>query len=93
MRRADRELRFARFSFFVSAVCSGMRSLIFAPFVLLAACGPAATDPGPGGVTVGEAQALDEAAEMLEQQRLPPGALPTPSPSATASAGAEGEGE
>lgn len=30
------------------------------------------TDPGPGGVTVGEARALDEAAEMLEQRPSPP---------------------
>jgi len=38
-------------------------------------------DPGPGGVTVGEARALDDAAEMLEQQRLPDEASPTPAPS------------
>lgn len=41
----------------------------------LAACGPADNEPGPGGVTVGEANALDDAAEMLEQRRLPPAAL------------------
>lgn len=53
----------------------------------LSGCGPSGNDPGPGGVTVSEAQALDEAAEMIEQRRLPEGALetpgPTPSPSAT----------
>jgi hypothetical protein len=61
---------------------------------LLAACGQKDTDPGPGGVSVGEARALDEAAAMLEQRRLAPEALsngastarpspsPTPSPSA-----------
>jgi hypothetical protein len=38
---------------------------------LAAACGPRDTDPGPGGVTVAEAKALDQAAEMLEQRRLP----------------------
>lgn len=43
--------------------------------LLLAGCGQQDNDPGPGGVTVGEARALDEAAEMLEQQRLPEGAL------------------
>lgn len=32
------------------------------------ACGPAENDPGPGGVTVGEAKALDEAAEMLDER-------------------------
>jgi hypothetical protein len=56
---------------------------------LLAACGQRDTDPGPGGVSVGEARALDEAASMLDQQRLPPAALsqdtstPQPSPSPT----------
>lgn len=49
-----------------------------APLALLAlaGCGPSENHPGPGGVTVGEAQALDEAAEMIEQRRLPPEALP-----------------
>lgn len=62
--------------------------------LLLAGCGQQDNDPGRGGVTVGEARALDEAAEMLEQQRLPEdapaegepaaeGATPSPSPSAS----------
>jgi hypothetical protein len=60
----------------------------------LAACGPKDTDAGPGGVSIGEARALDEAAAMLEQQRLPPSIRapgtpvpkqPTPSPSSAAS--------
>lgn len=46
--------------------------------VLLAACAEVDTDPGPGGVTVGEARALDEAAEMLDRQRLPEEALSDP---------------
>ena len=46
----------------------------------LAACEPADNEPGPGGVTVGEARALDEAAEMIEQRRLPDGALENPDP-------------
>jgi hypothetical protein len=58
--------------------------------LLLVACGQRDTDPGPGGVTVGEARALDEAAEMIEARRLPEEALatgtPTPSP-ASSSAG------
>jgi hypothetical protein len=57
-----------------------MRFLAFLAPTLLAGCGPNDGDPGPGGVTVGEARALDEAAEMLEQRRLPPEALATPSP-------------
>lgn len=39
---------------------------------LLAACGQGENDPGPGAVTMGEARALDEAAEMLEERRLSP---------------------
>jgi hypothetical protein len=61
----------------------------------LAACGPGENDPGPGGVTVGEAKALDEAAAMLDAQRspvdgtatmpapLPPSASATPAPTPT----------
>ena len=61
-----------------------MRALAFgAAALLLAGCGPNDTDPGPGGVTVGEARALDEAAEMLDEQRLPPEALPSAEPGAT----------
>lgn len=52
-------------------------AILFA-ILVLAACGPAGNDPGPGGVTVDEARALDEAAEMLEQRRLPPEALSKP---------------
>ncbi len=48
------------------------RFWILAAPAILAACGPADNEPGPGGVTVGEARALDEAAEMIEQKRLPP---------------------
>ena len=57
----------------------------------LASCGPGENDPGPGGVTVGEAKALDEAAAMLDARRSPadgaatiPAPLP-PSPAASAS--------
>jgi hypothetical protein len=60
--------------------------------LLLGACGQRDTDPGPGGVTVGEARALDEAAEMIEARRLPDDAVasgtpaPSPSPSPSPSA-------
>lgn len=40
--------------------------------LLLAGCGKADNAPGPGGITVGEARALDEAAAMLDQRRPPP---------------------
>lgn len=49
--------------------------LLIAIATATAACGQADNDPGPGGVTVGEARALDEAAEMIEAKRLPPEAL------------------
>ena len=45
-------------------------AIIAAGAFALCACG-SDNDPGPGGVSVGEARALDEAAEMLDQQRLP----------------------
>lgn len=71
----------------------GMR--MAAPLVallILTACG-SDTDPGPGGVTVGEAKALDEAAEMLDQRRLPPEALPdgTATPAQDTDKGEAGE--
>ena len=38
---------------------------------LVTACGSGAGESGPGGVTAGEARALDDAAEMVEKKRLP----------------------
>lgn len=62
---------------------------LLAAALALAACGERDTDPGPGGVTVGEARALDEAAEMIEARRLPDEALegvaPRPSPTSSPS--------
>jgi hypothetical protein len=46
--------------------------LLLLPAALLIAGCQKDTDPGPGGVTVGEARALDEAAEMLEKRPAPP---------------------
>ncbi len=51
--------------------------LAILPMALLAGCSNDA-DPGPGGVTIGEARALDEAAAMLDSQRLPEDALEEP---------------
>lgn len=69
-----------------------MRTLIaLTALAALAACGKADSDPGPGGVTVGEAKALDEAAAMLDDRRPPADALdPTQSlvPSQSAGDGA-----
>ncbi len=50
---------------------------ILLPALLLTACSKADNEPGPGGVTVGEARALDEAAQMIEDQRLAPAATPS----------------
>ena len=74
-------------------MADAMRALALAALALLSACGPAENDPGPGGVTVGEAKALDEAAEMLEQRRLPPDALPSTRASTTTTAAAPATGE
>lgn len=46
-------------------------------------CGAADNDPGPGGVTVGEARALDEAAEMLDERNADPGAATASQDAAT----------
>jgi hypothetical protein len=34
----------------------------------LSGCGPSETDPGPGGVSAGDAEALDEAAKKLDER-------------------------
>lgn len=47
------------------------RPLAILGIALVAACGPSGNDPGPGAVTVDEARALDDAAEMLEERRIP----------------------
>lgn len=45
---------------------------IFIAALALSACEKADNAPGPGGVSMGEARALDEAAEMIEARRPPP---------------------
>jgi hypothetical protein len=59
-------------------------TIIVTGALLLACCGQKDNDPGPGGVTIGEARALDEAAEMIERGRPAPDLLDTtPSPTAS----------
>lgn len=58
---------------------------------LLVSCGSGDDDPGPGGVTAGEARTLDEAAEMLDAQRLPQETLDTPAPESAPTESARAE--
>ena len=62
-----------------------MRKVIL-PLALLAlaACSKQDNAPGPGGVSLGEAKALDEAAEMVEGQRLPADQVQAPAAEAAA---------
>lgn len=48
----------------------------------LGACDAVSGNGGPGGVSEGEARELDEAAQELDDQRLPADALPDDAPSA-----------
>lgn len=43
-----------------------------AALLLFAGCSRTDNEPGPGGVTVSEAKALDDAAEMLESRDTAP---------------------
>ena len=52
-------------------------TVLLAPVLLLVACDAPGGSSGPGAVSEGEARALDEAAEMLEDRQLPEGVLPT----------------
>jgi len=65
--------------------------LLYAIFAigLLESCSSSDDASSPGGVTAGEAKALDEAAEMVETKQLPPEALP---PTPAAPSAAEGKG-
>ncbi|MDB5723757.1 MAG: hypothetical protein JWQ16_511, partial [Novosphingobium sp.] len=55
------------------------QAFAIAPILLaLAACGRSDDTAAPGDVTVSEAKALDEAAEMIEAHR-PPAPVATPS--------------
>ena len=63
--------------FFTGAyVTADLRTTRAALAILILATGCSRTDnePGPGGVTVSEAKALDDAAEMLESRDTAPAA-------------------
>lgn len=70
----ERALQFRRPTAFARARFS--RILTLAAIAGLAACSGAEPDSGPGAVSEGEAQALDEAASMLDERALPPEVLP-----------------
>lgn len=53
-----------------------MASTALAILTLTTGCSRTDNEPGPGGVTVSEAKALDDAAEMLESRESPPAAKP-----------------
>ena len=44
-------------------------------FIALTACGAADSESRPGGVSIGDARALDEAAEKLDAQAKPDSAV------------------
>lgn len=52
--------------------------LILPLIVLSAACSRPDNASGAGGVSAGEARALDDAAQMLDDQKLPAAAIPQP---------------
>lgn len=60
------------------------RGAILLAVLALYACGKADNEPGPGGVTMGEARALDAAAAKVEGDPPPP-VLPGPAAAPTAS--------
>lgn len=55
---------------------SMFQPLLLLPVLLVAACSRPDNASGAGGVSAGEARALDEAAEMLQNQQLPVVAIP-----------------
>lgn len=54
-----------------------MTSAALAMLILTTGCSRTDNEPGPGGVTVSEAKALDDAAEMLESRDSAPPAEPS----------------
>lgn len=60
-------------------------ALCAAATILTAGCSRTDNEPGPGGVTVSEAKALDDAAEMLESRDSVPAPEPTKEEKAKAS--------
>jgi hypothetical protein len=70
------QIAFARYDGAMRSLCA------LIALGLLAACAKSDNDPGPGGVTVGEAKALDQAADTLDKRRMPAAALRPPASAA-----------
>ena len=53
-----------------AAMRSSKNAVLISAALLLSVsgCGPADSDPGPGGVTAGDAKALDAAAKKLDER-------------------------
>lgn len=60
------------------------RTILAAALFSLSACGGSDENRHAGGVSEGEARALDQAAEMLDSRRLPDEALRPPADAAQA---------
>jgi len=60
------------------------RAALLSALLLVAACSRPDNASGAGGVSAGEARALDDAAQMVEQQQVPPEAMPKPQVQPTA---------
>lgn len=63
-------------------VCGLAPLLVLAPLLALGGCSKADDEPEPADMTIGEARALDRAAEMIEGQPQPASAR-VPEPAAT----------
>ncbi|TMM48365.1 hypothetical protein [Qipengyuania marisflavi] len=64
-------------------------AIALAGLIALAACSGSDEPADPTAITANEAQALDEAAEMIEQRRLPEGTVPAEAGAQDAAAAAE----
>ena len=54
------------------------RAALVSALLLCAACSRPDNATGAGGVSAGEARALDDAAQMVQDQQIPPQAMPAP---------------
>ena len=60
------------------------RAALLLAVLVCAACSRPDNAAGAGGVSAGEAKALDDAAEMVQSQQLPASAIPAPQNTASA---------